>query len=108
MNAVPDPRFDYADNKSHSVSVRVLASSQELDRRMADQAHSEWGKAVMELEDAERLLARLYVRLEACGKDMLKAGSRVEPNWDALPLVNAGHVAWMSDRVGPAPIRGVS
>jgi hypothetical protein len=97
----------WGDNEHHSKSVRVLASSKELDRRLADAAHRRFGEAVMELEEAERNLARLFQTVEACEKDMLKAGSRAEPDYDRLPLLQAAHNAWMTDRVGAAPVRGV-
>jgi hypothetical protein len=108
MSALPEgfPVNRYPDNDNHS--VRVLSSSQELDRRMTDSVHRRFGEQVMELEEAERRLASLFKALEASSKDMLKSGSRAEPDWDRLPLVNSAHVAWMTDRVGPAPIRGVS
>lgn len=96
----------YHDNERHS--VRVLPSVQGLDRRMTDAAHRRWGEAIMELEDAERLLGRVFAALEAHGKDMLKTGSRVEPDFDSKPLTHAAHNVWLADRVGPAPIRTVS
>ena len=94
-----------ADNASHSVRADVRV----LDRKtIADSAHRNFGMAVMKLERLERDCAAAFAELEKRAAEVQELGTRAEPLWERLPILNAGHTVWMSDRVGPAPIRTVS
>lgn len=95
-----DDSLDWS-NQQHSVRADVRV----LDRHeLADTAARNIARTVQKLEGFEHALAKVFAELEAEQARQLQTGLRSEPDWDRLPIVNAGHNIWQAKRVGDAPL----